>query len=300
MTLALTDCCDAGVICRLLKLYGCSHNCSVPVQSDSNSKTKVIETVGKEKHTKKKKKKRKERHKTKTKQTKRNKSKQLLQQNRQQPDDEGMDSAGGSNWERHFGTGFYLNVWSGYPSVFVALGGPPPVGVGEVDDVDDVTGCEMQLFGLDAHVIPQGDGQPTLEDGAEATRHSFLLLFTINMIRYNGRVSRGFIWINLESPGGWIRLGRCQRRAPPDGSPGLQSNETQLMSGGYPLVVGVLGEGVRVFGGIVLWEAKTGVVVLAVDEDGGGCGRRRGHVAGMEHHRLAGRASQVRLGVVPR
>ena len=110
MTLALTDCCDAGVICRLLKLYGCSHNCSVPVQSDSNSKTKVIETVGKEKHTKKKKKKRKERHKTKTKQTKRNKSKQLLQQNRQQPDDEGMDSAGGSNWERHFGTGFYLNV----------------------------------------------------------------------------------------------------------------------------------------------------------------------------------------------
>ena len=69
MTLALTDCCDAGVICRLLKLYGCSHNCSVPVQSDSNSKTKVIETVGKEKHTKKKKK-RKEKKDTKPKQNK--------------------------------------------------------------------------------------------------------------------------------------------------------------------------------------------------------------------------------------
>ena len=75
MTLALTDCCDAGVICRLLKLYGCSHNCSVPVQSDSNSKTKVIETVGKEKHTKKKKRKEKKR-KTQN-QNKTNKKKQI-------------------------------------------------------------------------------------------------------------------------------------------------------------------------------------------------------------------------------
>ena len=68
-----------------------------------------------------------------------------------------------------------LDVTGRKPSVVLASGGPPPVGIGQVEDVDDVAGLQTQLFLLHGIVVPEGDGQDAFRGRAVTDRFVFRL-----------------------------------------------------------------------------------------------------------------------------